>query len=137
VRSSLELVECGMCCVCFVCVCVCYGEPPPFLYWVEIGGCGGNIPEHTAAPSSSPSMLSARARRAKEVPWDARAHLGWPPLGLSSRGRLSSTPGATWHGGLGLVLHEVGLLLHLAPLRLTESVFLTLFHCFQPLFLQL
>jgi hypothetical protein len=55
------------------------------------------------------------------------------PSSLSSRGRLSSAPGASWHRGLGLVLHEVGLLLLLAPLHLPESAFLTLFHCFPAL----
>jgi hypothetical protein len=61
------------------------------------------------------------------------ALLGQPPLGPSSHGCLSSAPGAPWHGGLGLVLHEVGLLLLLAPLRLPESAFLTMFHGFPAL----
>jgi hypothetical protein len=58
----------------------------------------------------------------------ARAWAG--TSGPSSRGHLSSAPGVLWHGGLGLVLHKVGLLLLLAPLCLIESVFLTLFRCF-------
>jgi hypothetical protein len=120
--------------LCVLCVCV-LGGASPFLYRVETGGCGGNIPERTPKPSSSPSMLSARVRRAKVVPQGAwprprRARLGQPPSGLSLRGRLFSALGVPWHGGLNLVLHEVGLLLILAPLRLPESTFLTLFHCF-------
>jgi hypothetical protein len=111
---------CGMCCVC-----VRGNLPPSYIGWRQ-AVTEGIFP---SAPSHCPP-LHQYYRHKRGGP--RRCHggrgraLGWSPSGLSSRGRLSSAPRASWHGGLGLVLHEVGLLLHFAPLRLLESTFLTL-----------
>jgi hypothetical protein len=122
-------------------MCVCKGGASPSLYRSVEGDPRGNFPEPTPAPSSTPSMQSVGARRAEEVlqgagprPGRARAwaspprahpHVAAYPLGLEHHGMV----GSAWFGP-GLACCS-----SFATLCIPESALLTLFQCFQLLFL--